>query len=681
MKLHYNKEHGIWWAEASFAEKDVLKKAGFWWHDIKTCRRPASRCPACQSGIQKKWWTQDSVKALRLKSYGDEEVQKSLELTTQKIMASHESDSSLEIPVPEGKEYLPYQRAGVAYAVRNEKHTIIGDDMGLGKTVQALGVVNYDETIQNVLVISPAQLRLVWRNHARDWLVRDFNIYVVEDNSPVPDEANFVIINYDRLKGGKAHPCFWMLNLFSGRAMESIIQRKWDIIIMDEAHYLKNPKAQRTRYALGYWDKDTRESVPGILSKGKKALFLTGTPIVNRPVELHPILSKIDPDQFANFSSFGKRYCAGYQKVVRKDRFGKETYAWDYTGASNMEELQGKLRATCMIRRTKEQVLSELPDKVRSIVELPNDGMVSLIKKEQKLLEKHPKFRKAIKEKDYETVASLMEEGVPINFDELAEIRHLIAVKKAPLVINHVDEMLNEQNISKVVLFCWHRDVAKLFKKHWGNSARMIIGGMKNTDTEKAKKDFQTDPEVKVLIGNIKAAGTGHTLTAAHNVVFAELDWVPGNLDQAEDRCHRIGQEDTVFVQHLVIDGSLDAKMVETVIGKQKVIKRGIDGGTVESLQLMAPELEEPTPDNKVPKRKKYPEYPEERKVEIGRKLQQLAGVCDWASAQDGAGFNKFDASFGHELARKSQERLLTNGETHAGIKMLKKYHRQIGEI
>ena len=260
-------------------------------------------------------------------------------------------DYDLDIPAPEGLEYMPFQRAGIAYAMARE-NTLIGDEMGLGKTIQALGVINADPTIRDVLIICPASLKINWQREAQKWLVRPMTVGIVSTKEPFPD-TDIKIINYDILTKFKSQL----------RAIN------WDFLVVDEVHYLKNPKALRTAQVFGKWNKDPSKKIHPL--DAKRRAFMTGTPIVNRPIELFPLLKFTGI--FKNWKHFVERYCNGHQT-----RWG-----WDVSGASNLGELQGKLRSTIMVRRLKKDVLTDLPPKRRQVIELPQNGCVDAIRAER----------------------------------------------------------------------------------------------------------------------------------------------------------------------------------------------------------------------------------------------------------------------------------------------------------
>ena len=435
----------------------------------------------------------------------------------QAIADSQAVSADIKIPAPDGLSYLPYQKAGIAYAMQRQS-TLIADEMGLGKTIQAIGVINAIKP-ESVLVICPASIKINWKNEMTKWLVSEREIHVVEGGSDkIPDSSDTIIINYDILTKHK----------------ETIYNRFWDVVIMDEAHYIKNPKAKRTKVAVGI--------------KSKRKIVLTGTPITNRPIELQPIAGYLDPETFGNFFRFAHKYAGAY-----RDKFG-----WHYDGASNLDELQRLLRQSFMIRRKKDEVLKELPEKIRQTILLPSN-----------------KYKNEMK-KEFASLADAAKETSTkdIDFEKMSEVRHETALKKVPDVIDHLTE-INHQ----VVVMAHHKNVVDGIKQGLEATGKTVVtltGDCNQTHRQKSVDTFQAG-KADVFIGTIGAAGVGITLTKASHVVFAELDWVPGNMSQAEDRCHRIGQDNSVLVQHLVVDGSIDARLAKVLVKKQKVLDKTLD--------------------------------------------------------------------------------------------------------
>jgi hypothetical protein len=250
-------------------------------------------------------------------------------------------------------------------------------------------------------------------------------------------------------------------------------------------------------------------------------------------------------------------------------------------------------------------------------------------------------------------------------FAEMSKVRHATAVAKLPQVIEYLHTALDDSE-DKIVVMAHHHDVVNAIAREFGDLAVVLTG--ETNDRQTPVDRFQNDPGCRLFIGSIRAAGVGITLTAASHVVFAELDWTPGNISQAEDRCHRIGQRESVLVQHLVLDGSLDARMAKVVVDKQEVIDQALD----RNVSLPAYEDVEA----KLPKVTEVPdEVPAAERQEILAKLRFLSQRCDGARAVDGQGFNGFDSPVGKSLAGRGD---LTAKQAALGKKLLVKYRRQL---
>jgi SWI/SNF-related matrix-associated actin-dependent regulator 1 of chromatin subfamily A len=698
MKIHVaytDTERPVFWADSEKEERHALKDAGWWWHpQVGQCfsAKGGKPCSACDVGLKFHWWTPFPEKAARFVDYADDDTKAALADTVAALDASRAADSDADIPAPDGLEYMPFQRAGIAYALKHE-NVLLADEMGLGKTPESLGIINADPSIQRVLVICPASLRLNWRNEANRWLLprRGFTVQVLTKPKDAPDmlgaSPSITIMSYEG----------------ATRTFDALMAAdEFDLIIVDEAHMAKNPKSLRAKRILGYWDKKNKCKVEGLISRCRRRAFLTGTPILNRPIELHPLVAALDPQHFGNFFRFAKRYCNGHQKQIPVPRSKKyptgRRNVWDFTGASHLDELNDLLRANVMVRRLKDEVLTELPPKLRTVIEIPANGAKRVVKAERKafgdermeqLNTIEADLQAAIDAGDdmaYAQLAQQLDNSLSVAFEAMSDFRHKVALEKLPHVIEYVNNML-ESGIEKILVFCWHRDIALALQEEWGDAAVHLIGGTSTEHAELRKARFQTDPSCKIFIGNIKAAGVGHTLTAAHHVVFAELDWVPGNVTQAEDRAHRHGQQHTVNVHHLVFEDSLDARMVRFIAAKQRVARAALDTSTkmdVENHPAVQEAREATAAHQQRRKRAGLP--PQDRaptaaeREAVTQAIQTVASMCDGAREEDGCGFNKLDTGFGKDLARKSLQTPLSDGQIWAGARMVRKYKRQFGD-
>ena len=387
-------------------------------------------------------------------------------------------------------------------------------------TIQALGVVNADPDVGSALIVCPLSVALNWRNEAAKWLAREMSVGVATSKE-FPD-TDIVIVHWGIL----------------AKHTDALRMRDWDLIALDEAHYAKNPRAKRTQAIFG-----SRSGDKALTAKHK--LALTGTPIPNRPIELYPLLNWLAPRQFDNWFNYASKYCAAY----------KTRYGWDVSGASNLDELQENLRMI-MIRRLKKDVLTELPPKTRQVILLDADTpeLRAVLHSEavaQKETEEaitkariDVELAKAQGPEVYKEAVEALNSAQGLAFTEISRVRHETALAKIPQVLTHVKDILDNEG-QKVIVFAHHRDVIEQLRNGLeagdgdtpGVKTVSIVGGDSPEDRQEAIDSFQNDPATRVFLGSIGAAKEGITLTAADISIFAELDWVPGNLSQAEDRC------------------------------------------------------------------------------------------------------------------------------------------------
>lgn len=341
-------------------------------------------------------------------------------------------------------------------------------------------------------------------------------------------------------------------------------------IVLDEIHYCKAPKAQRTKASKALVAAFPRSRVLG----------LTGTPLLNRPAELIAQLEVLGEFKriFGSWREFVVRHCNGHQT-----RFG-----WDISGASNLDALQIRLRETIMIRRLKEDVLLDLPAIRRQVVVLAPETadadralhrerahFAHADEERARLMARLELSRAEGDKKGFRAAVAALRMFRSAEFTELARLRRETAIAKLPIALPYLDDAVEESG--KLIVFAHHHVIIDALVAHFG--ARCVkLDGRDSLDTKQQAVDrFQQDPSVRVFIGQMTAAGVGITLTASSHVVFVEGDWTPGVIAQAESRAHRIGQRDSVLVQHLVLEGSIDAKMARILIEKQEVIDAALD--------------------------------------------------------------------------------------------------------
>jgi SWI/SNF-related matrix-associated actin-dependent regulator 1 of chromatin subfamily A len=483
--------------QCAYGERGFAKDLGFDWDPI-----------------DKVWWTRSTWVAQQARLHP-------LIVVDPSAFAEPISTPKLRhLPAPKGESYLPYQLEGIVFCGQHED-VLLADEMGLGKTIQAIGLMNTMPEA-DVLILCPAGLRINWERELTKWLLPHMGIRPV-------------IVPYSQLT----------------KYRELTHSQCWDLLVCDEAHYLKERTSQRSKEVYGTRDHHGTYIQEPI--RAHRKLFLTGTPIMNRPRELFPILNYLAPDEFPSWTRYRDRYCAPVQT-----RFGIE--AW---GASHLDELGERLRSTVMIRRTKEEVLPQLPEKRRQMILWePNAKLKRLLFEEREAKEA------------YEKALAYSSGRRPSNafkmLSQIAKARHAIGLAKLPLIIEHLEECLAANE--KVVCFAYHRAVLSMLAAHFPDSA-LIWGGQSMSERQDQIDRFQGLPSYRILFGQIEAAGLGFNLTAAHLCVFAELDWVPAKIHQAEDRLHRIGQSSKVLVQHLLYEGSVDEDVIRSLMEKERILQ------------------------------------------------------------------------------------------------------------
>lgn len=462
------------------------------------------------------------------------------------LKAQFAPDPDVQIPFPSGREPLAFQIAGIRHMLSITKPGILlADEMGLGKTVEVMGYINYTHPVR-VLVACPNNAKLIWKRHFEEWCIHKYDIELASTNWYLFGDV--VIMNYEAVRK-------W------GDALAS---QQWDLVVFDEAHYLKTPSAGRSKASYGI--------------KGTKAIMITGTPIVNYPYELFPLIHYLDRENWPEYGRFESLYGS-----KSSEKLGR-----------NLNQLSAKLRATIMIRRLKKDVMSELPKKRRQIIEFEvPDSIKPLIDEEKKLFDEMMGSASvdqvntwnalknesdiAVDDIDWANVIESLTHTKRYAFERMAIIAHTIGKAKLPFVIEHIENALEARE--KVVVFGHHRDVLSKIHSHFSSSSVLLLGGHTDqaTITEQAVDRFNNDDSCRVFIAGVTLAA-GYSLKGSSTVVFVEEDWVPGIMTQAEDRAHGIGRGDaeakSMLIQHLVFEDSLDTYKAKLTVRKQKSIDR-----------------------------------------------------------------------------------------------------------
>ncbi|EGB11699.1 hypothetical protein AURANDRAFT_1193, partial [Aureococcus anophagefferens] len=445
---------------------------------------------------------------------------------------------------------LKFQREGVAFGLRAKGRVLIADEMGCGKSAQAIRLCLHYFAEWPALIVCPASLRYTWAHELEKWLP-----------TLAPSEISVAKGRSDKeavcRKGIKF--CIVTQSLFteSSGVAKAVEDRKFQVVVVDESHGLRTRDSQRTKLLLP------------IMKAAPRLVLLSGTPALARPVELFSQVHAIDGDAFGTYNKFTKRYCAPF-----KGRFG-----WDVSGASNVEELHGKL-ARVMVRRLKRDVLSQLPEKRRQLVAV--DAAGAALKESRDAVRALGDASAAISAASNDDAwAARGEKNVA-----LGDAWQKSGLAKAPAVAAYALELLANEG-AKILLFAHHVAVldaleADLVRGLKGSSAHFRIdGSTPPAERQRLVESFQNDPKVRCALLSVTAAGVGLTLTAASAVLFAELHWTPGVLVQAEDRAHRIGQRSSVNVHYLVLKDekdSVDMALWRSIARKVSVVGAALDG-------------------------------------------------------------------------------------------------------
>lgn len=470
-----------------------------------------------------------------------------------RLQASRATDADIVLP-PLGGTLLPFQRAGVAYALnvlqesgagpwpsgRRSGGVLIGDEQGLGKTVQAIAL-NAALNATRTVVVCPSSLRLNWIREWLRWRPDHANDPPVILRGTKPDASVLRAVN---IVGWE------VLAEWQGVLADSGV----DCVIYDEMHFAKTVSALRTQAAMRLADRT--------IGSGGVVIGLTGTPMLNRPLEVLPLIRIL-----------GRVKDFGGGVALRE------------LALEHPHLLNRVLRSKCFVRRRKAEVLAELPPKRWVPVALPlsADGAERYARAEADFL----RFIATEAAKTAQEAGQADEVVKQAAMDAMLRAlsaRALVAINglRQEATIGKMDathRWLEDFLVSgaKVVIFAWHRNVVEELAERHANGLK-IYGGMTDAEKQEAVDRFQTDPTAQVLVCGIKAAGIGLTLTAASDVVFVEQGWNPAEMEQAADRCHRIGQTDSVTAWNLLAADTIDEAIHDLIASKRVVISAATDG-------------------------------------------------------------------------------------------------------
>lgn len=500
----------------------------------------------------------------------------------------HPIQADIELPTLK-RELRNFQKEGVNYLIRYER-SFLADEMGLGKSAESIAAVEALNAYP-CLVICPAVMKPIWKKEIFKWIDKEVNVIdgLIKTNYDVihgkkvvsgfekPNySGDFVIINYDILNRDKkntrgANPS--QIQIPDHKDLLKEIPFK--SIIIDESHYISNHKSLRSK------------GVKEISKKIRYRFALSGTPLLNRPKELIAQLDVLDRlDSMGGFWTFAKKYCGA-----------KETnFGWDFSGVTNSDELNARLKSTCFIRRKKVDVLDELPPKQRILmpVDIDRKEYDSASKNFKKWLK-----MKLLNETDYteelKKIKMLTDSQRKLIADsrlnyklnktlqaetlvKIEKLKQIVANAKLVKIYDFIDNFLNYDE--KLIIFAKHEEIYNKLIEKYKNISVHVIGGMTPKKKDIAIEEFQNNPNIKLFIGAMDAAGIGLTLTASSTVAFIEFGWTSAIHDQAEDRAHRIGQKDFVKCYYFYAENTIEEKILEIIEKKREMSNAILDGET-----------------------------------------------------------------------------------------------------
>jgi SWI/SNF-related matrix-associated actin-dependent regulator 1 of chromatin subfamily A len=443
----------------------------------------------------------------------------------------------LPAPVP---TLFPYQLKGAEWLSRQEG-ALLADEMGLGKSAQAILACRATGAKAG-LVVCPAVVRVNWSREFDKFWFDHPPVTVIESGKDAVPEAGIVVCSYDALRSPKLYA--------------ELMKREYDVLILDEAHYLKTPSAKRTRKVYGH----ACDGKTGLASRAAHVWALTGTPAPNNATEIWTHLHALAPSRLRNpatgntlsFTAFMHRYCVVVETV----------YGPKIVSGKNYDDLRARLDGF-YLRREKSEVQKDLPPMVLTGVTVSADHLTPAVRKRLFGTERAEEVRR------------LAEAGMAIPDDpHIAELRREIGEAKVPGVCAFVSEFLAETK-RKLVVFAHHRNVMDHIEAQFPGTCVRIDGSTPPAQRTRAVDSFQDPDGPRLFLGQIVAAGTGITLTAASDVLFAELSWTPADNAQAAARVHRIGQaRDSVLIRFTMLADTIDEAVTESLRRKTAMVRQ-----------------------------------------------------------------------------------------------------------
>ena len=461
------------------------------------------------------------------------------DLNSQRVI--EKVQDQLDLPL----ELFPYQEVGVSFIELAKGRALLGDEMGLGKTAQSLAWLTLHPEKKPVIVVCPASMKVTWEREIQKWIPGE-DVQVIKDGKDkFIENKNIYIINYDLMK----------------KRRDELLNLKAEVVILDECTYIKEGKSQRTKATVA------------VAKESPHIIALSGTPILNKPIEFYNVLHLLNPKSFKSQGKFGQQFCAAFH----------DGYGWKFSGVTNSDTLNFMLKSL-MIRREKREVLTELPDKRREYIYL---GMPNAILRTHDHAENG--LRDAVRKyKASGLSASVRSERRMLAITALNHLRQVVGTAKAEQTLEIVKPTLEANK--KIVIFGHYQvtlDGIEESLKKAGYGYVRIDGKVSGANRQEHIDTFQSDSECQVMLASIMTMGMGVNLTEASDVFIVDRSWTPAVEEQGEDRLWRIGQKNDVTVWYLVAENTVDDKMTDLIERKRRIISQIVDGKLPDEKSIM----------------------------------------------------------------------------------------------
>lgn len=489
------------------------------------------------------YFTKDSYAALNFIKDGDAAVKTKLNSLWTDYEASWADVSSNDYPMGSGIKLRGYQNAAIDYGI-NRGNFLVGDEPGIGKTFTAIGACNHWDA-RKVLCICPGAIRDQWKREIKKAsILEKVRVYpIMRSADGVANWPNYTVISYDLLRNPGIH--------------EALCQIKWDAIILDEAHLLKEITARRTQAIFGGGRRAEFQDPLVRHVKDGRIIALTGTPLPNRPRECYTLTRALCWEAIDFMSEEAFRY--------RFNPSGRLANGFVREEKGRLPELQARLRCNYMVRRLKEDVLKDLPPKTYEFAYIEKSGAISDVIQRERMLNFN------LEDLKKPTIQLL---------GEISTIRREMGEAKVPQTIQHMKYLLDIMELPKVVMFSHHKSVMNRLLEALGDYGVVEVrGGMTSNARTEAVESFIKNPAIRIFSGQLESSGVGidGLQRVANHVVVVEPAWTSGANEQAIDRLHRSEQHANVIAQFIVVEGSLDERILASVINKTHTVHEALD--------------------------------------------------------------------------------------------------------